>query len=142
MDQTSQLLRPGYLQWASSFSDETTSSDSQKSIPVPKAKVRRLVFTSSAGTVDVQSTQKPVYDENSWSNPNFARSVEMTVWVHKKFFEIWIVLILIVGPFVVTVCCRMHNLNGRSSSAAGRRVAEDVPTNNEDAGRIKVAATT
>lgn len=50
-----------------------------------KAKtVRRLVFTSSAGTVDVLPQQKPVYDENSWSDLEFIRSVKMTGWVNTK----------------------------------------------------------
>ncbi|KAK6939487.1 NAD(P)-binding domain [Dillenia turbinata] len=45
-----------------------------------KAKVRRLVFTSSAGTVNVEQHQKPVYDENCWSDIEFVRSVKMTGW--------------------------------------------------------------
>lgn len=43
--------------------------------------VRRLVFTSSAGTLDVEEHRKPVYDETSWSDLDFVRSVKMTGWV-------------------------------------------------------------
>ncbi|KAH9618220.1 hypothetical protein KSS87_016164 [Heliosperma pusillum] len=47
-----------------------------------KAKIRRLVFTSSAGTVNVEETQKPVYDETCWSDIDFCRSVKMTGWMY------------------------------------------------------------
>ncbi|KAI4320975.1 hypothetical protein MLD38_034402 [Melastoma candidum] len=84
-----------------------------------KAKVRRLVFTSSAGTVNVQPTQKPVYDENSWSDLDFVRSVKMTGWMYFvsktlaeqaawKFAEennldfISIIPVLVVGPFIMS----------------------------------------
>lgn len=47
-----------------------------------KAKtVRRLVFTSSAGTVDVTENPKPVIDETCWSDVDFCRRVNMTGWV-------------------------------------------------------------
>lgn len=47
-----------------------------------KAKsVRRLVFTSSAGTVNVTENQKPVFDETCWSDVDFCRRVKMTGWV-------------------------------------------------------------
>lgn len=47
-----------------------------------KAKtVRRLVFTSSAGTVDVTEHPKPVIDETCWSDVEFCRRVKMTGWV-------------------------------------------------------------
>ncbi|KAF9610213.1 hypothetical protein IFM89_021151 [Coptis chinensis] len=40
-----------------------------------KAKtVRRLVFTSSAGTVNVQEHQQPAYDENCWTDIEFCRT--------------------------------------------------------------------
>ncbi|GKU85330.1 hypothetical protein SLEP1_g10 [Rubroshorea leprosula] len=44
--------------------------------------VRRLVFTSSAGTLDVQEHQKQVYDENSWSDLDFVLRVKMTGWMY------------------------------------------------------------
>ncbi|KAL2318760.1 hypothetical protein Fmac_032636 [Flemingia macrophylla] len=48
-----------------------------------KAKtVRRLVFTSSAGTVDVAEHPKPEYDENCWSDVEFCRRVKMTGWMY------------------------------------------------------------
>nr|BBD75324.1 dihydroflavonol 4-reductase [Dianthus caryophyllus]BBQ05023.1 dihydroflavonol 4-reductase [Dianthus caryophyllus] len=47
-----------------------------------KAKVRRVVFTSSGGTVNVEATQKPVYDETCWSDLDFIRSVKMTGWMY------------------------------------------------------------
>ncbi|KAL5185720.1 Dihydroflavonol 4-reductase [Glycine soja] len=44
-----------------------------------KAKtVRRLVFTSSAGTVDVTEHPNPVIDENCWSDVDFCTRVKMT----------------------------------------------------------------
>lgn len=47
-----------------------------------KAKtVRRLVFTSSAGTVNVEQHQKPVYDESCWSDLEFIQEKKMTGWV-------------------------------------------------------------
>jgi bifunctional dihydroflavonol 4-reductase/flavanone 4-reductase len=43
--------------------------------------VRRLVFTSSAGTLDVSGHQKPVNDESCWSDVDFCRTKKMTGWV-------------------------------------------------------------
>ncbi|GAB2267681.1 hypothetical protein Dimus_002664 [Dionaea muscipula] len=78
--------------------------------------VRRIVFTSSAGTVNVEPTQKPVYDESCWSDLDFIRSTKMTGWMYFlsktlaeqaawKFAEenkidfISIIPPLVVGPF-------------------------------------------
>nr|BAJ17657.1 dihydroflavonol reductase [Gynura bicolor] len=48
-----------------------------------KAKtVKKLVFTSSAGTVNVQETQLPVYDESHWSDLDFIYSKKMTAWMY------------------------------------------------------------
>ncbi|XP_078446339.1 dihydroflavonol 4-reductase-like [Wolffia australiana] len=48
-----------------------------------KAKtVRRVVFTSSAGTVVMHETRKSLYDENSWSDVEFCRSAKMTGWMY------------------------------------------------------------
>nr|AFK33310.1 unknown [Lotus japonicus] len=48
-----------------------------------KAKtVRRLVFTSSAGTVDVTEHPKPVIDETCWSDIEFCLRVKMTGWMY------------------------------------------------------------
>lgn len=47
-----------------------------------KAKtVRRLVFTSSAGTIDVAEDPKPIYDESCWSDLEFIQAKKMTGWV-------------------------------------------------------------
>ena len=47
-----------------------------------KAKtIRRIVFTSSAGTVDVEEHKKPVYDESCWSDLEFVQTIKMTGWV-------------------------------------------------------------
>jgi bifunctional dihydroflavonol 4-reductase/flavanone 4-reductase len=47
-----------------------------------KAKtVKRLVFTSSAGTVNIQEHQQLVYDENNWSDLDFINSKKTTGWV-------------------------------------------------------------
>ncbi|KAK1268481.1 Bifunctional dihydroflavonol 4-reductase/flavanone 4-reductase [Acorus gramineus] len=43
--------------------------------------VKRAIFTSSAGTVNVEENFKPVYDETSWSDMEFVRRVKMTGWV-------------------------------------------------------------
>lgn len=48
-----------------------------------KAKtVRRIVFTSSAGTVNVEEHQKSEYDEECWSDMEFCRRVKMTGWMY------------------------------------------------------------
>nr|AHF58604.1 dihydroflavonol 4-reductase [Rosa chinensis] len=84
-----------------------------------KAKtVRRLVFTSSAGTVNVEETQKPVYNESNWSDVEFCRRVKMTGWMYFvsktlaeqeawKFAKennidfITIIPTLVIGPFLM-----------------------------------------
>ncbi|GAB2291794.1 hypothetical protein Dimus_026047 [Dionaea muscipula] len=80
--------------------------------------VRRIVFTSSAGTVDVEPTKKSVYDENCWSDLDFVRSTKMTGWMYFvsktlaeqaawKYAEennidfISIIPTLVVGPFIM-----------------------------------------
>ncbi|XP_057425833.1 dihydroflavonol 4-reductase-like isoform X2 [Lotus japonicus] len=48
-----------------------------------KAKtVRRLVFTSSAGTLDAVEHQKQMFDESCWSDVEFCRRVKMTGWMY------------------------------------------------------------
>ncbi|GFY80370.1 dihydroflavonol 4-reductase [Actinidia rufa] len=50
-----------------------------------KAKtVKRLVFTSSAGTVNAQEHQQPRYDENNWSDLDFIYAKKMTGWVRNE----------------------------------------------------------
>nr|ATN38187.1 dihydroflavonol 4-reductase [Aconitum carmichaelii] len=84
-----------------------------------KAKsVRRLVFTSSAGTVNVQEHQQDEYDESSWTDIEFCRTKKMTGWMYfvsktlaeKAAWEfternnidfISIIPTLVVGPFLV-----------------------------------------
>ncbi|KAF3446343.1 hypothetical protein FNV43_RR11522 [Rhamnella rubrinervis] len=44
--------------------------------------VRRLVFTSSAGTVNVEEHRRPVYDETCWSDVEFCRAKKMTAWMY------------------------------------------------------------
>ena len=52
-----------------------------------KAKtVRRLIFTSSAGTVNVSEDKKHLYDETCWSDVEFCRRVKMTGWVSVTYF--------------------------------------------------------
>lgn len=54
-----------------------------------KAKtVRRLVFTSSAGTLNVSVQQKHVLDETCWSDVEFCQRVKMTAWVSIFIFLI------------------------------------------------------
>ncbi|CAL9084598.1 unnamed protein product [Musa textilis] len=81
--------------------------------------VKRVVFTSSAGTVNVQEHQQPEYDESSWSSMEFCRRVKMTGWMYfvsktlaeKAAWEfakdngihlISIIPTLVVGPFITT----------------------------------------
>ncbi|XP_052197793.1 dihydroflavonol 4-reductase-like [Diospyros lotus] len=80
--------------------------------------VKRLVFTSSAGTVDVQEPGKPVYDETDWSDLDFIHARKMTGWMYfvskmlaekaaseaakdSKIEFISIVPTLVVGPFII-----------------------------------------
>nr|BBA68556.1 dihydroflavonol 4-reductase [Nemophila menziesii] len=83
-----------------------------------KAKtVKRFVFTSSAGTVDVQEEEKFVYNEMDWSDLDFIYSKKMTGWMYfvskilaEKALEktakenninfISIIPTLVVGPFI------------------------------------------
>ncbi|EFH39247.1 dihydroflavonol reductase [Arabidopsis lyrata subsp. lyrata] len=85
-----------------------------------KAKtVRRFIFTSSAGTVNVEEHQKSVYDENDWSDLEFIMSKKMTGWMYfvsktlaekaawdyaeeKGLDFISIIPTLVVGPFITT----------------------------------------
>ncbi|CAI9272343.1 unnamed protein product [Lactuca saligna] len=80
--------------------------------------VKKLVFTSSAGTVNVHGNdQLPVYDESHWSDLDFIYSKKMTAWMYfvsktlaeKAAFEatkennidfISIIPTLVVGPFI------------------------------------------
>nr|BAF93856.1 dihydroflavonol 4-reductase [Iris x hollandica] len=81
--------------------------------------VKRVVFTSSAGTVDVKEHQQTEYDESSWSDVDFCRRVKMTGWMYfvsKTLAEraawefarengidfISIIPTLVVGPFITT----------------------------------------
>ncbi|KAM6570074.1 hypothetical protein CsatB_018059 [Cannabis sativa] len=80
--------------------------------------VKKLVFTSSAGTVNVEPIQKPTYDESSWSDIDFCRKVKMTGWMYftsKTLAEqaaweyakkhnlnfITIIPTLVIGPFLM-----------------------------------------
>ncbi|KAF6162041.1 hypothetical protein GIB67_002630 [Kingdonia uniflora] len=85
-----------------------------------KAKtVQRLVFTSSAGTVNVQKEQQPEYDESCWTDIDFVRATKMTGWMYfvsKTLAEkaawdfgkensidfISIIPTLVVGPFLMS----------------------------------------
>lgn len=79
--------------------------------------VRRVVFTSSAGTVSFQAQRKSVYDESCWSDVDFLRATKMTGWMYFvaktlaeqaawKYAEennidfISIIPTLVVGPFI------------------------------------------
>jgi bifunctional dihydroflavonol 4-reductase/flavanone 4-reductase len=81
--------------------------------------VKRVVFTSSAGTVNVEEHTKPMYDETCWTDIDFCRRVKMTGWMYFvsktlaeqaawKYAEengidlISIIPTLVVGPFLST----------------------------------------
>lgn len=82
-----------------------------------EAKVKRLVFTSSAGTVNVEPQTKFFYDESCWSDIQFCRTVQMTGWMYFvsktlaeqaawKFAKehnmdfITVIPTLVIGPFI------------------------------------------
>ncbi|KAL5223170.1 hypothetical protein ABZP36_027883 [Zizania latifolia] len=81
--------------------------------------VKRVVFTSSAGTVNIEERQRPVYDHDDWSDVDFCRRVKMTGWMYfvsKSLAEkaamdyarehgldlISVIPTLVVGPFIST----------------------------------------
>ncbi|XP_047312747.1 dihydroflavonol 4-reductase-like [Impatiens glandulifera] len=84
-----------------------------------KAKtVKRVVFTSSAGTVAFQEKPQAVYDESNWSDVEFINKIKMTGWMYfvsktlaeKAAWEsakqnnidfISIIPTLVVGPFIM-----------------------------------------
>ncbi|KAH7651111.1 Dihydrokaempferol 4-reductase protein [Dioscorea alata] len=48
-----------------------------------KAKtVKRVVYTSTAATVNIQPFRKTVYDETSWTDVEFCKNVKMTSWMY------------------------------------------------------------
>ncbi|XP_021284230.1 LOW QUALITY PROTEIN: dihydroflavonol 4-reductase-like [Herrania umbratica] len=80
--------------------------------------VRRFLFTSSAGTMDVAEHQKPFYDETCWSDLEFIQAEKMTGWMYfvsKTMAEqaawklakennidfVSIIPPLVVGPFIM-----------------------------------------
>ncbi|BAD68895.1 putative dihydrokaempferol 4-reductase [Oryza sativa Japonica Group] len=79
--------------------------------------VKRIVFTSSAGTVNIEERQRPSYDHDDWSDIDFCRRVKMTGWMYfvsKSLAEkaameyarehgldlISVIPTLVVGPFI------------------------------------------
>lgn len=46
--------------------------------------VKRIVFTSSAGSVNIEERQRPAYDQDNWSDIDFCRRVKMTGWVSER----------------------------------------------------------
>lgn len=84
-----------------------------------KAKtVKKLVFTSSAGTVDVCEHGKSEYNESDWSDLDFVNKIKMTGWMYfvsktlaekaaweaakeNKIDFISIIPTLVVGPFIM-----------------------------------------
>nr|AAV83985.1 dihydroflavonol 4-reductase 3 [Triticum aestivum] len=44
--------------------------------------VKRIVFTSSAGSVNIEERQRPAYDQDNWSDIDFCRRVKMTGWMY------------------------------------------------------------
>ncbi|MBA0567553.1 hypothetical protein Golob_005106, partial [Gossypium lobatum] len=84
-----------------------------------KAKtVKKLIFTSSAGTVNAEEHQRTVYDESNWSDLEFVYAKKMTGWMYFvsktlaeqaawKFAKennldlITIIPTLVIGPFLM-----------------------------------------
>lgn len=80
--------------------------------------IKRVIFTSSAGTVNVEEHQRPEYSESCWSDVDFCRRVKMTGWMYfvsKSLAEkaawdfakennidfISVIPTLVVGPFIM-----------------------------------------
>lgn len=59
--------------------------------------VRRLVFTSSAGTVNVEEHIKPVYDEKCWTDVEFVRKKKMTGWVSIYFLSFCLSFVIFIN---------------------------------------------
>ncbi|KAJ4963999.1 hypothetical protein NE237_023938 [Protea cynaroides] len=81
--------------------------------------VKRIIFTSSAGTVVPAEQKQPQYDETCWCDVEFCRKIKMTGWMYfvsktlaeKAAFEfagennidfISIIPSLVVGPFIMS----------------------------------------
>lgn len=70
-----------------------------------KAKtVKRVVYTSTAATVNIQPFRKTVYDETSWTDVEFCKNVKMTSWV------IIIVIIIIIKLFIEVIYASVFQL--------------------------------
>lgn len=80
--------------------------------------VKRVIFTSSAGTVCMEENRRTEYDESCWSDVDFCRRVKMTGWMYfvsKTLAEkaawdfakendidlITVIPTLVVGPFIM-----------------------------------------
>ncbi|KZV40157.1 dihydroflavonol 4-reductase [Dorcoceras hygrometricum] len=73
-----------------------------------KAKtVKRFIFTNSAGTINVEPQQKPVYDEDNWSDLDFIYSTKLTRMAAMEATKennidfICIIPPVVVGPFIM-----------------------------------------
>ncbi|KAH7651113.1 bifunctional dihydroflavonol 4-reductase/flavanone 4-reductase protein [Dioscorea alata] len=81
--------------------------------------VKRVVYTSTAGTCNMQPIRKSVYDETSWTDTEFCKTVKMTAWTYfyaktiaeKTAFEfaenngldlISVIPTLVNGPFLMS----------------------------------------
>ncbi|RZC88542.1 hypothetical protein C5167_016403 [Papaver somniferum] len=104
----------GVFHLATPMDFESTDPESCKKAET----VKRVIFTTSAGTVNVEEHQKPVYDESSWSDLDFIRKTKMTGWMYfvsktlaekaaQEFAEqndihfISVIPTLVVGPFLM-----------------------------------------
>ncbi|KAI4983981.1 hypothetical protein ZWY2020_040771, partial [Hordeum vulgare] len=61
--------------------------------------VKRIVFTFSAGSVNIKERPRPAYDQDNWSHIDFCHRVKMKGWRERPGF-ISIIPTLVVGPFL------------------------------------------
>ncbi|KAE8777807.1 Dihydroflavonol-4-reductase [Hordeum vulgare] len=46
--------------------------------------VKRIVFTFSAGSVNIKERPRPAYDQDNWSHIDFCHRVKMKGWVRRE----------------------------------------------------------
>lgn len=78
-----QQVKPTICAWQNEVIKPTIAGllSIMKACVKAKSTVRRLVFTSSAGTVNIEEHKKSVYDETCWSDVDYCRTAKMTGWV-------------------------------------------------------------
>ena len=73
--------------------------------------VRKLVFTSSAAAVRFGEHEKPVYDENCWTDVELCRNKKMTGWVKFYLFIYYFTHQQNLAPNMLQSLIRIGNLS-------------------------------